>query len=103
MARELMNERDLYRQLAKARGEQLDRVGVQSMTMAEMQLMGALVEDITQRFSRDEIETLAMQIGIDPEEIAGDTATAKARELVRAADRRNVLQVLIDEIAKERP
>ena len=103
IARDLMADRNRATQLARARGEQLDEVGIPAITQTELKLMADLAEDIADRFDADEMDMLAMQSGIDSDEIKGTTKSAKALALVRRADRLGLLKVLISEIAKERP
>lgn len=103
LARQLLNERNYWMQLARARGAQLDEAGIPAVSLVETQLMIELANDIERHFSMSEMDGLAFAIGIKPEDVAGDTAGEHARELVMAAGRRNKLRALIEEMKLERP
>jgi hypothetical protein len=62
-----------------------------------------LAKRIADGFSIDEINGLAYDIGITPEEFAGDTAAARARELVELSHRRGITQALIGRVNELRP
>lgn len=102
LARQLLNERNYWMQLARARGEQLDEAGIPAVSLVETQLMIELARDIEQQFSMSEMDGLAFAIGIKPEAVPGDTASEHARELVMAAGRRDKLRALIEQMKRER-
>src|SRR5579859_1506344 len=54
-------------------------------------------------FSLDEIRTLAFDIGVDFDELSGESKTAKIRELILFSERRNILDALIAAAAGARP
>ena len=62
----------------------------------------ALVRRIAALFSRGEIDSLAFEIGLD-NEVAGETTELRAASLVKAAQRRELLEMLIDICHRERP
>lgn len=105
--RELAEERrrdlEMWRELAIWRGEQLRRSGIAPVELAEVETLSSVSEDIQRQFSMDEIDGLAFAIGIAPDAIPGDTASERARELVMAANRRQLLERLLAQVAKERP
>jgi hypothetical protein len=103
LAEELMVQRNDAMQLARARGGQLDEVGIPAISSSEIRAMRELAAEIDRKFSLDEMTMLAMDIDIDPDQIPGATGQARALSLVRAADRRNKLQPLIHAIQIERP
>lgn len=98
-----MVQRNDAMQLARARGGQLDEVGIPAISSSEIRAMRELAAEIDRKFSLDEMTMLAMDIDIDPDQIPGATGQARALSLVRAADRRNKLQPLIHAIQIERP
>lgn len=100
---DVREERDMWRDLAIHRGEQLSRVGVTPVTLSEIETLSALARDIEKKFSMSEIDVLAFAIGINPESLQRDTVSELARELVMAANRRNRLEQLIAQMHKERP
>ncbi|MCL4867748.1 MAG: hypothetical protein KJ063_02170 [Anaerolineae bacterium] len=51
----------------------------------------------------DEIGTLAFDMGINHEELAGNTPLAKSRELVRHCDSRGLVDVLVQHCVEARP
>ena len=63
----------------------------------------ALMLKIYHGFSIQEINDLAFQLGINPEELSGDTVKARARELVSIAGRRGVMTDLLALVREERP
>lgn len=63
----------------------------------------ALYKLIAARFNVDELADLGMSIGIQNEDIAGETITARALELVQYAQRHGMLSELIAACRKARP
>lgn len=64
---------------------------------------GAIVNVLTERFSKSDLDDLAIQLGIDPENIKGDNKAARARELTVYLKHRDRLSELVDAIRKMRP
>ena len=62
-----------------------------------------LVDHIKEHFNIDDIEGLCFNLGIDHEEIAGDTLGTKARNLVLFCKRHGRLDELVGYCAKSRP
>lgn len=62
-----------------------------------------LVNIIDSRFSISELQELCFELGIEYENIAGNTKTAKARELYMYCKRRSQIDMLIQTIHKVRP
>lgn len=58
---------------------------------------------LSARFSIEELEALTLEAGLQWDNISGDTADAKAANMVKAAARRGTLQSLIALIKRERP
>ena len=58
---------------------------------------------IVAAFSRDEIDGLAFDVGIDPESLGGETKGARARELVTAARQQGRLERLVEVCREFRP
>lgn len=58
---------------------------------------------IVAAFSRDEIDGLAFDVGIDPESLGGETKAARARELVTAARQQGRLERLVEVCREFRP
>lgn len=58
---------------------------------------------LRQHYKLEELETLAQQIGIDVQDVGGDTLPAVALRLAQVADRRGLLSALRDAIGRERP
>lgn len=63
----------------------------------------ALAQTIAALFNRDEIDDLAFRLGINGEEISGDTVTKRARSLVDYARRHSVTEELIATARQLRP
>lgn len=57
-----------------------------------------LAHRIAEKFSMSEIDSLAYDIGILPEEFPGTTAEARARELVDLASRRGITAALLGRV-----
>ncbi|MCB9128309.1 MAG: CHAT domain-containing protein, partial [Ardenticatenales bacterium] len=55
------------------------------------------------RFSWEELRTLAQDVGIDHEHLAGDTKPSFARELVAACEQRGLITTLLTEAQRQRP
>lgn len=62
-----------------------------------------LKEQINQWFSLDEINNLAHQLNIDPENIPGNTKLSKANNLVEYAINKGLFWNLVDESRMQRP
>ena len=58
---------------------------------------------IVAAFSRDEIDGLAFDVGIDPESLGGETKATRARELVTAARQQGRLERLVEVCREFRP
>lgn len=62
-----------------------------------------LVKKIGERFSEEEIRTLCFQMGVEYDDLPGDSRTGKARELVKWCDYRNRADELALICLSERP
>ncbi len=58
---------------------------------------------LVDRFSADELQNLAYDIGIDYDNLAGDTKSARARNLIEYLHRRGQLDTLVGWVQKNRP
>ena len=58
---------------------------------------------LTKHFSLEELRTLSFDLGIDFDEIGGETKSAKVREFIRYAERQGRLDDLLAEAAAARP
>ena len=58
---------------------------------------------IVAAFSRDGVDGLAFDVGIDPESLGGETKAARARELVTAARQQGKLERLVEVCREFRP
>lgn len=58
---------------------------------------------IAERFNIEEINDLSFQIGIDPEQLAGEVKIQRATSLVQAAGDRDLLEELIELAQARRP
>lgn len=63
----------------------------------------ALTQVVAALFSRDEIDDLAFQLGINSEEIGGETRGKRARSLVDYAERHGMLDELVALAKRLRP
>lgn len=54
-------------------------------------------------FNEAELRELCVDMGMDYEDVAGNTKTGKINDLVGAFYRHNTLDVLIDQLSKRRP
>ena len=61
-----------------------------------------LLNVLSTRFSQDELNMLAAEIGIDHENLAGDTVRARALSLYVAARHRGKIRALRAAVRKER-
>lgn len=83
--------------------------GALAMTVASAPLAAADVNLLTLRRALDdgyndsELRDLCFELGIDYEDLAGDNQSAKARELVQYAQRRNLLAQLVAHVMRDRP
>lgn len=103
MLRDAIEDRDAWRELALRRGEQLGRMGVTPASRTEVEVLTELAKDIERRFSAEELDTLAFDVGIRPDSLPGETLPERARQLVMALDRRNRLSTLVAEVKRQRP
>lgn len=85
------------------RGEQLERAGITPIVRSEAELMSSIAKDLREGFSKEEVDGLAFDIGIKPDDIAGDTLPERARSLVLAASRQRKLMRLVNRMNEERP
>lgn len=65
--------------------------------------LATLNQKIASKFSRSDIDHLCLELGVNHEEIRGETPSEKARELTAYANRRDKLEELISLCEKERP
>lgn len=72
-------------------------------TDASMPSEQTIRDVLVARFSLSDLHTLAFDLGIDREEIAGATKSDYARELVTYCSRRGLLPALVAVIRKARP
>ncbi len=63
----------------------------------------SLREAMTDRMSLDEVEGLCFDLGIDADNLEGDTKSAKVRSLIQYMQRRSQLDTLTAQLAKSRP
>lgn len=63
----------------------------------------ALTQVIAALFNRDEIDDLAFRLGINPEELGGDTRGKRVRALVEYAERRGITEELVALARRLRP
>ena len=54
-------------------------------------------------FNEDELRELALDLGLDYEDLAGDSKRAKVRELVLYFERRQLLDELVEAVKERRP
>lgn len=100
---EAIEDRDSWREVAMLRGEQLDRAGITPIVRSEAELMSGIAKDMREGFSKDEVDGLAFDIGIKPDDLKGDTLPERARSLVLAASRQRKLMRLVNRMNEERP
>ena len=62
-----------------------------------------LLKNLTGRFSLEELKTLAFRVGVHSDDIAGETRSEKARELIDYLDRHGRLEELVAAAAKACP
>ena len=60
-------------------------------------------EVLTRRFSDDDLQDLCYGLGLDWDDLAGDTHRAKARAIIQHFERRKQMQTLRQEIRRRRP
>lgn len=83
--------------------------GALAMTVASAPLAAADVNHVTLRRALDdgyndsELRDLCFELGIDYDDLSGDNQSAKARELVSYAMRRNLLARLVEHVMRDRP
>lgn len=100
---EAAEDRDSWREVAMLRGEQLERAGITPIVRSEADLMSGIAKDLREGFSKDEVDGLAFDIGIKPDDLGGDTLPERARSLVLAASRQRKLMRLVNRMNEERP
>lgn len=80
-----------------------------TLTVASQPLAGADVNDVTLRralddgYSDDELRDVVFELGIDYDDLPGQSQSAKARELVRYARRNNLHAALVSLVMRDRP
>lgn len=62
-----------------------------------------LQDQMRRRFNVEELDDIAQRIGISPEDIAGQTRQKRARELVAMAERRDLMDDLLEVVRELRP
>lgn len=94
----------LLNQLGETR-VRVDNLNHDVKTMLERQPdpMTALRQTLVERFSEDELRTLAGDVGVPWTEIEGDTLPVKAASLIAWMTRRNKLDLLLAEVKRLRP
>lgn len=100
---EKVREADIQRDLARARGAQLEQAGIRPVSEAQIETLSDTAKWIEERFSIEEIDGLALSVAIKPDQLEGETSGERARSLVLAAERRSRLQRLIRKAKEERP
>ncbi len=100
---ETAEDREAWRELALMRGEQLERVGITPIIRSEAEVMADMARDLRENWSKEELDTLAFDIGIKPDDLKGDTLPERARALVMLANRQRKLQRLAGRMNEERP
>jgi len=100
---ETAEDRDAHRELSFMRGEQLERAGITPIVRSEAELMASVAKDMREEFSKDEVDGLAFDVGIKPDDLSGDTLPERARSLVLAAGRQRKLMRLVNRMNEERP
>lgn len=66
--------------------------------------LGVQLRDlIAQHFNRSDLAELCFNLGIDSEDIPGETLLTRSRELVQYCERRSMLQALLAQCKHERP
>jgi hypothetical protein len=78
-------------------------MGTSAMTGQAVSLVTRVRETITKRLSADEVRTLATDLGVDYESLAGEGHAAKVRSLVEHLIKRNDLGTLIETLRRGRP
>ncbi|MFN8499858.1 MAG: CHAT domain-containing protein [Anaerolineae bacterium] len=63
----------------------------------------SLRQAMSERMSADEVATLCFNLGVDVDDLGGDTKSAKIRELIQYMQRRDRLDALIAALNKQRP
>ncbi len=84
------------------RGDLAITVNSQPLGNTEVNLM-ALRQALDDGYSDSELRDLCFELEIDYEDLGGDTQSAKARELVLFARRRNLLARLVECVMRDRP
>lgn len=97
----ILYARQLGKMLQEATGKEPPPEPEQHRPVGAAQL-AALGRQIQEHFSRDEIDGLAFELGVN-DAMSGDTNAARARELVQVAFRRGLLVRLIALYREQRP
>ncbi len=103
IAEEYRGLAEMWREVANQRGEQLRRIGITPDTQAAATTLTRLATDLRRLFSEDEIDQLAFEIGVNPDELAGEGIVERSRNLVLMMDRRNKLGALVAAMRAARP
>ena len=72
-------------------------------TRAKITTLGNIAADLHRFFSIDEIDAMAMDLGLNVDDIPGKTLTERARNVTSAMDRRNGLVALVKRMRELRP
>lgn len=79
-------------------------IAVKSQELPEQEMSReALRRVLDDHYNIEELKDLCLTLGIDYEDIPGDTQSAKARELVLYMQRRDRLAELVEQVMRERP
>ena len=70
--------------------------------VGQTDVIGTLPSKLSSYFSKEEVRDLALQLGVDPENLENKTKRQLARELVQAVKRRGLVSKLIELCQKER-
>jgi hypothetical protein len=73
------------------------------MTTNSAQYLSSLHKEMDARFSLGELHTLCFNLGIDYENVPGDTKSVQIRNLLTSLARQGNLQSLVDMVRMERP
>lgn len=74
-----------------------------SIGTKELRARSALVAGLVAAFDVSELADLIYELGINPEEIRGETISERARELVQYVERNGMLPVLVGACEIKRP
>ena len=73
------------------------------MSTVSLEVVKALVKLFVERFDNNELEDLAFSLGVNFDDISGNTRSAKARELALYLNRRSLMDELRQKGPVERP